>query len=214
MQKGNSMFNFDSLLSKAPKAQKAVDSYLTNLKITDGPLDLQNYPEELKDGKLYDQCKHHPKEAIPELLALLQKYQNHPVLLNYLSAAYGRIGQITKCIEIVKLNYKENPEYLFARTSYALHCIIDLKDHAKIPKIFNNTFIISELYPDREIFHVTEIILHHHILGLYYCFEGKLEQAEACLKILKNFGAEPGIIESVKSSVIAIKLFKKINDLT
>jgi len=66
---------------------------------------------------------HKPKKVIPLLLGYIKKYPNLPLLYNYLSAAYGRIGDLEKVESTVVENLNKHPDYLFAKLNYADICL-------------------------------------------------------------------------------------------
>ncbi len=73
-----------------------------------------------------------------------------------LSIAYSSIGEDDKAEVIIKKNYEQNPDYLFAKCNYAEICF-HRGQIEKIPEIFNNKFDLKLLYPKRKRFHISEL---------------------------------------------------------
>ena len=100
---------------------------IVEYEITSEPIEDPRYirlPDQVKDTieRLHHEFQRHPDRAIPELVALVNKYPHLPMLYNYLSVAYSRAGKREKAEEIVRENYQLNPDYLFARLNYAELC--------------------------------------------------------------------------------------------
>jgi tetratricopeptide (TPR) repeat protein len=145
-------------------------------------------PPEIEDemnNELYDLIKGNPREAIDRLNQLKQEYPNYPRIYNYLSFAYSLLGDSKNLSEIVEENYRENPEYFFAKINYAETCL-HRGEVGKIPAIFDNKFDLKLLYPHRNEFHITEAVSFFALLGDYYLMIGNLEQARRMLTTLKR----------------------------
>src|SRR5438552_4525777 len=85
------------------------DNYLKSL-----PKKLQQkVKEEIEE--LHDLAYSKPKEAIPNLERVIEQYPTIPQFYNFLSMAYGNLGENERAEEIVKETYKKFPNYLFAR---------------------------------------------------------------------------------------------------
>jgi tetratricopeptide (TPR) repeat protein len=179
---------------KAAVPPKPLDGYkpiyISTYEITDEPIPDRRYkrlPQEVKDAidRLYDTSQRRPQQAIPELLELLEKYPDIPQLYNFLSLAYSRSGQIDKANQVIRKNYRRNPDYLFARLNYAELCMAN-GDYDKVAEIFDNKFDLKMLYPKRNRFHITEVAGFLGILGLYFVGIGERETAEKHYDILKQ----------------------------
>ncbi len=124
-----------------------------------------------------------PKQAIKELLPLKASYPKAPVLYNYLSAAYGALGDSKTSEALVVENYQQTPDYLFAKINYAQICI-NQGQFEQIPVIFNNKYNLKMLYPDRNIFHISEFESFTGVMCAYFCSIGDTKTARIFLDSL------------------------------
>ena len=85
--------------------------------------------------------------------------------------------------------YEKYPDYLFAKIQYAELCLRN-KDLQKIPVIFNNKFDLQLLYPERKVFHISEMLSFIGFMGEYSCQRSDFQQAERYLEILKELDPE------------------------
>lgn len=59
------------------------------------------------------------------------------------------------------------------------------KQGAEPPKILD-TFDLKMLYPDRNTFHVSEVVTFYSTTGRYYLATGNTDSALVCLNLLEN----------------------------
>lgn len=115
--------------------------------------------------------------AIQELLALKQQYPHVPQIYNYLAIAYRGLGGVEKAEEEILEEYRRFPEYLFGRIDYAELCLSKMELH-RIPEIFE-TFVLERLYPEREVFHITEVMAFNHLMARYCIYVRNFLSANA-----------------------------------
>ncbi len=160
--------------------------------ITDEPLEqpyTKDLPQQVIDeiSEIYHMLPKRPYQAIGRLLPLIDKYPNTPILYNHLSVAYGYNDQPELAAEVVYKNYKNNPDYLFARLSYAELCM-HAGEYDKIPEIFDHKYDLKLLYPKRDVFHVSEVVNFMAIMGIYFYEIGDRETAELFYEPIKKMG--------------------------
>lgn len=147
----------------------------------------EKLPKEVQEAipRLHDEIKIHPRKVIPELLELIEKHPDYPTFYNFLSVAYENAGHYRKAKDTILENYRRNPDYLFARLNYAELCLAE-GDIERIPAIFNHRFDLKLLYPQRKVFHITEVLNFMGIMGVYCAVAGKRDTAEQYYAILKQ----------------------------
>ena len=175
---------------KSPLATspQLITTYL-NYQITYNPLphkSIQQLPTQVREQmeELYNLIQKQPQQTIQPLLDLIAKYPQVPVFYNYLNVAYEMTKQPEQAYTILKLVYQQHPDYLFARTNYAFYC---LKNHhlEKIPAIFEYHFDLKSLYPQRNVFHITEFTAFTTVMALYHHAIGQQAAAENYYQLLK-----------------------------
>jgi tetratricopeptide (TPR) repeat protein len=163
---------------------------LVEYEITSEPVLEPSYkrlPSSVKDAidRLYYESQKHPRQAIPELVELIEKYPHVPVLYNYLSIAYSCSGQMEKAEKVIRENYQRNPDYLFARLNYAELYRAE-GDYEKIAEILENKFDLKLLYPKRKQFHISEVANFMGLVGIYFFETGERKVAERYYSILEE----------------------------
>lgn len=139
--------------------------------------------------KIYHDISSNPNRAIAELEALLEKHPDAPKLYNFLAAAHGRLGHRDKVRELAQDAYRRFPDYLFAKVNYA-QVLLDRGEYEAIPAIFEHKFDLQLLYPDRDVFHVSEFIGFNAVLCAYYCYAGQKDLAKRLYDNLLEVGRD------------------------
>ncbi len=175
--------------------------YVSSYEITDSPLKNNenkfSKADQKKVNAIFEILITNPEQAIEKLLALKERYPQAPVLYNYLSMAYSKIGNQKATCKLVLENYLINPDYLFAKINYAQICL-EKGEIGKIPEIFDQKFDLKLLYPNRNIFHVTEFAGFTGVMCAYYCSIGNLDTARILFDVLKEIAPESLMVNYAK----------------
>jgi len=190
---------------------------LVEYEITYEPIEedyIKRLPDDVKDRieALHGLAQEQPAQAIPELLALIEKYPDVPTFFNYLYVAYTLLEQEANAKAVLAECCKKHPDYLFAKLSLAGICLREGKAE-KIPEIFDNKFDLSLLYPDRRTFHISEYVGFATMMGLYYCETGKPDTAKTLLDTLEDLAPEHPLTERLRNRLlpeIMMRNFEKL----
>lgn len=114
--------------------------------------------------------------------------------------AYAKTGNRQKMEATIKETYQKFPDYLFAITSYGQLCLVS-GETGKISEILKKKYSLSELYPSRHQFHVTEAMAFYQLLGNYFCKIGQHKLAKEQLHILEKIAPHAPATESLKAEI-------------
>lgn len=159
--------------------------------ITDEPLadtPYERLPEQVKDqlADLYHEgLLKKPEEAIALLPSLIEQNPDVPQLYNYLHVAYQRLGDRVNAERVLAETLRRFPDYLFGRIAYANECM-DRGEPEKVPEIFGGKFELKLLYPDRERFHLSEVMGFYATMARYFHARGERARAETYYKLLRQ----------------------------
>jgi tetratricopeptide (TPR) repeat protein len=128
-----------------------------------------------------------PRAAVTELRAWIER-EPLPIFYNWLSAAYSALRDVYAVDDVVRENYRRNPQYLFARVNYAEVCIRD-GDLAGAREALGDGLDIRLFLGGRKRVHVSELAGYYYAVGLYHLKEGDAAAAEKVYEVLK--GAAP-----------------------
>ena len=133
---------------------------------------------------------------ISRLEDLVLQYPRVPQISNYLAASY-QMTRNKKAKARVEENYKQHPDYLFARIDYARLCL-ERGDLAKVKEIFKEGFDLKLIYPQRRRFHVTEFVAFNFIICIYHRLSGDWESAKLVTQLLEEVAPEHPVTAQVK----------------
>lgn len=121
-----------------------------------------------------------------QLNILRMKYPDSPVIMNYLSNGYQILGDLDSVDKLTKETYSKFPDYLFARLAMAnIYLIEELPE--KAIQTIDNCYSLKSLYPERDVFHVSEAKAFHDFMIKYFSFKEDWKQVKINLDCLANF---------------------------
>lgn len=172
-------------------------------------------PEDAKlMASLYHNLHEHPNtidsencEFFQTLNALQDKYPYNPVILNYITNGYDRLGKQDQVEKLIAKTYEKFPNYLFAQTGQAS---IYLRDGfpEKALEVLKGAYTLKQLYPHRTVFHISEARAFEYFMVEYFCKTGNVEQANRHLQIMQKFLEEDDTL--LRSAQKLIKLSKAL----
>ncbi len=165
------------------------------------------FPSEEDDellATLHHELHEHPEKIDSEdcgffqkLYALRAKYPDIPVILNYMTGGYQLIGRQDKAKELIAETYNLFPDYLFAQAAQAN---IYLKEGCpeKALEVLKGAYTLKQLYPNRSVFHISEVRAFEQCMVSYFCEIKDVNQAEIHLQIMKDVleSDDPALIEA------------------
>jgi tetratricopeptide (TPR) repeat protein len=166
--------------------------------------------------KLFDDCHNDPAAAIPVLHRLLEQFPNAPMLLNWLSAALGRSGDIEGANRIARQNFEANPNYLFARINYA-QIRLEEGDLEAVEEILDRKYDLKLLCPERDLFHLSEFRALSYLMISYWIKKGEFRPARALFDTLERLepdGEITGILRHAVKGSYLLETARKLADMT
>jgi|GEM_PF-1738896 len=197
----------DSLLAEDEDEKVDLSPFVpsSNLKtsrfsVTQEPLpDNPPIPAELRPmmEPLHMKVMASPKDAIPDIKDALLRFPDVPQLNNFLVAALCSIGRLEDARIIIEHNIEQHPDYLFAKINYA-DILVRENRLNECEALFDSKFDLKLLYPDRDIFHVSEALGFYDVTSLYFIKRGQLQSAKVTMDILEAIDPEYPHLISLK----------------
>ncbi len=140
-------------------------------------------------GQLFEDVHADPQTAIPLLEELLVRFPDEPMLLNWLATALQSAGEMDKAEAIALRNFQANPDYLFAKLNY-LHIRLAKGDLEAVERVLDKKFDLKLLYPERNVFHVTEFMALAHLMVCYWVKKGEFKPARLLFGTMEKVAPE------------------------
>lgn len=161
-----------------------------------------------QSSELYFECQNKKnKKIIDRLTGLILKHPQSPQLKNFLSVAYSVQGNYKKSTEINKRILTEHPDYLFGKLNLAYKYIAGGQAQ-KVPGVLGEAMELKELYPDRDLFHLSEVAGFYKVAICYYVAIKNLELAENRLEVLKEIAPDHPDTESAEMFLFPLRMEK------
>jgi len=151
--------------------------------------------------KIYLDLPKGKESTLKKLLKYTVQFSKVPTFKNYLTAFYALKGNIEKANEANLWLLKEHPNYLFGKINYA-NTLIDEENALEAKKILGDNLLLNELYPERNEFHLDEVMAYFSMTIKYLFSVEKEKEAKLRLDILKEIDDEhPKYIEATKFEI-------------
>jgi tetratricopeptide (TPR) repeat protein len=138
-----------------------------------------------------------PQQAIARLQELVERYPDIPSLANNLMALrQHHAPQAHPPEAAAKELWEQFPKYLFAMINHGKF-LIDRGAFDELANMLNYQFKLSDLYPEKAVFHVSEHVNFLGLLGLYYSRQGRFSVAVMCYDLISQFDQDYPIVSEL-----------------
>ena len=183
---------------------KKLPSHLKRLayKISFEPL--KEIDEETSDLKyqLLQDANNSKRGIVEKLKKYVADHPNDPVYKNYLYVAYKTQGRNEEARDILQKTIDQHPDYLFGKLNLAGEYLY-AEEYEKVPKILGEFMEIKALYPERDEFHLTEVMSFFRIAVHYFINIEEWEQAKVRLEMMEQIDPEDPGIENMNKKLTA-----------
>lgn len=151
---------------------------------------------------LYHRVRENDATAEKELLVLAKKYPNVPVIGNYLIVLYKNLNfEKSKIDQLIEEQYELFPDYLFAQVNYVSLCHGKGETDAFL-RVFEGKKSLKQLYPNRNIFHITEFTSFASVFCKHLANEGEYDTIEKYIDVIKAIDPDNPCIDYLRNLVL------------
>ncbi len=152
--------------------------------------------------------------SIEKLKMLINENPNVPALYNFLYYSYKLNGKTKHAKEVNKELEGKFPDYLFGKIGLA-HEHLNNEEYEKIPPLLKREkFDLRELYPNRELFHRSEVRGYHGIVCDYLLKTGDLESAQKHFEYLQEIDRNHEVVRHLSEKLTYQRFLKKTDNYT
>jgi hypothetical protein len=149
----------------------------------------------------YDRIYDDPRGCIVDLIDLCQKYPEVPQIKNILLVAYQLAGNVEKAKEVNNWLISEHPDYLFGKINKAYEYLSQNKPEM-VAELLGEWMEIKELYPKREVFHISEVMAFNRLVFQYHMARGKIDVARSILETMETVKADHPDAQFVRNQLL------------
>ena len=161
-------------------------------------------------AELHDQSRQEPEKAIPVLEELILQYPRFPILQNYLVVAYTLAGRKEEADHLTRQMYVQFPDYLHARVTYG-RMLIDKGDLPGVAEVLENKLDIKQVFPERDVFHYTEVLQYAGLVAEYFIERGDTITAQPYVTLMEDLDINHPFTRHVVLKMMSSRIGKGIN---
>ena len=152
--------------------------------------------------QLLQDANNSKRGIIEKLKKIIADKPDDPVYKNYLYVAYKIQGRNQEARDILQKTIDQHPDYLFGKLNLAGEYLYD-EEYEKIPQVLGEFMELKALYPERDEFHVTEVMSFFRIATHYFIEIKEWDQVERRLEIMRKIDPEDSMIETIDKRLAA-----------
>ena len=160
--------------------------------------------------KFHDEMLEFPKQTAKAIEKLDPKYRTHPLFINYLITCYQILKKPKKAKQLAKMNYDRNKDYLFAKINYGEICLEEER-YDDFLEIFEHKFSLSLIYPDRTLFHISEVKSFLFLMAKYHYLIDEIENSKYFYNKYKELSPKDKALQHLEM-LYFVKNIKKNNE--
>jgi hypothetical protein len=107
------------------------------------------------------------KKILSQLKIGISQWPENPILLNYLTIVYDKLGEEELQNEVLQKITEKFPDYFFGKIALGKK-FLDNNDLDAFEHNFNDRFDLQGAFPTRTEFHVDEFIAFNTLFGMYF----------------------------------------------
>lgn len=157
----------------------------------------------------YGKCLKGKKSAVKPLERLCKRYPHIPQFKNFLSILYENLGKFSKTHEVTEWILRDHPDYFYGKINMARH-YLNKGQYDEVIELLGSELDIRELYPDRDVFHIDEVLAMEDLAFSYYLANGDLVEAEERLEHLEYIDPHSPLTQAARLEMLTQNLTTSI----
>ena len=180
---------------------------LPHFKVTKQPIGLKASTPELEHliERFFIESRDPRPHTCSSLEKAIQKYPDSPTLYNYLYVAYQMQNRTEDATKILQKTVSRFPDYIFGRVAAAQEAFNEGMLYM-VPRYLGPDIHLHQLYPNKEVFHESEVLSFYSVAVKYFIKMNQLERAEERFEILKKLNPESEIVQDLGKKLILLKM--------
>lgn len=180
--------------------------------------DYSNLKRKLDDAQreeiveLYYNIQKKPASYISNLIQKIEDFPEVAVYYDYLLLCYLLEENFDSAKEISDKMSKKFSNSLFGKVGFIEYHLLEDKLE-EITNTLQGKFHYRELFPEKGIFHIVEVLHYWFAVGKYLALSGNVEKANSCLAEIKSIDENSILfkeLQSVIDKASGVKFYQKI----
>lgn len=153
-----------------------------------------------------------PRKMLEDLKQYVKRYPDIPQLYNSINICYQLMGRQAEANQVAVETLELFPKYLFALINLAEYHL-SRGEPEKVPEIFSGCYNLMSLYPEREEFHVSEMLSFLSVMTRYFIAIGDIPRAKINYDIMVSLSPNSQQVKHGREELRSAYLSKKHNEV-
>jgi hypothetical protein len=161
---------------------------------------------------LYYDLQKKPSNYINRLTELCEDYSDVLIFQGFLMMAYHLEELDDKLLQLTESLQKKYNDYIFGKIAF-IESALSKNDVDSITKYLNNKYSYTDLFPQKGVFHIFEVVYFSYSVGRYFVAAGEAKKAESYLEQIKFIDPEHVFIKKLQKEIDKgsdLKFYQKV----
>ncbi len=180
--------------------------------------DYSNVKRKLDDAQreeiveLYYNIQKKPASFISNLIQKIEEFPDVAVYYDYLLLCYLLEENFELAKDIADKMNKKFSNTLFGKVGFIEYYLLEEKLEP-ITENLKGKFHYKEIFPEKGVFHIVEVLHYCFAIGKYLALSGEIEKANSCLAEIKSFDENSILLKELQSIIdkaSGVKFYQKL----
>lgn len=144
------------------------------------------------------------------LIKLIGKHPRNPQLKNLLVSYYHQTNQSEKAFAFNRKAIEAHPNYFFSKLNLANEYMTK-EEYDKVPEVLGENFDLKEMYPERDTFHISEVMSMYKFAVIYYAYTKDFETAHSFLEQMKEIDEDDMEVKAAEE-ILYSEIFNEVKN--
>jgi len=162
--------------------------------------------------EIYYELQKKPSSLIEKLKQLVEEFPDVPIYQDYLLQAYLLEDKDQEALELAERIGKKYPDSVFGKIAFVELALLR-KDLDNLANLFPNGFHYKEVFPEKGVFHIVEILHYCFAIGKFMARTGEITEANQYMDEIKSIDPDSILIKKLQAEIdksSGVKFYQKI----
>jgi hypothetical protein len=163
-------------------------------------------------NKIYPSVQEGDQQLIQPLKQYIQRFPDIPQFKNHLYVVYLQGGKRRKADAVLREIREKHPHYLFGLVNEASR-LVQAREIAAARRLLGSSLWLQDLYPDRQVFHISEVMTYYQAVIRLLLGEGEVEAAKERHQVLLEIDQDHPIAQEMFRGIALREMMSAVERL-
>lgn len=130
-------------------------------------------------------------------VAACRRYPHIPIFRNMLFVSLMAAGRESDAIREATITFETFPDYLFGIANHCGNLIMQNKLE-EAGRVIDDKFMLDMRFPNRQVFHLTEVVAYQGMIARYFLATGQQDAAEGQISLLTSIAPDHPTVKELR----------------